>query len=342
MQKLLYILSAVLLVGCSTSRMPADHALFLDKQKETEYLTAYDNTMKLWPVAYEERNIPTKFGTAHVIVAGPKNAEPLVLLHGMDASSTMWYPNIASYTSKYRVYAIDHIMSSGKSVLIDERPDKDEVVAWYNEVFDALELKKFNLAGISIGGWLATNYTLHNQERIKKLVLLSPVQTFGYMKFNWETRRTVNFKFFTTRKTMKKALEVLSHNPDNISPVYQEQMYLGTLYTHATFDMVGMKPFRKKLKKLTVPTLVLAGEFDILCGDELLAEARKEIPNVQTYLVADAGHFITNDQQEATDRKMMEFLGGRITPKNNDEPAKITQNTTARPAMENTLSSQNK
>lgn len=339
MRKLLLLLPALLIISCSTSKNVANHALFLDKEKETEYLAAYDNTMKLWPVAYEEKNIQTKFGTAHVIIAGPKNGEPLVLLHGMDASSTMWYPNIKSYTSKYRVYAIDHIVSSGKSVLKDKRPDKNEVVAWYNQVLDSLQLKKFNLAGISIGGWLATNYTLHNQDRVKKLVLLSPVQTFGYMKFNWETRRTVNFKFFTNRKRLRKALEVLSHYPDNISPVYQEQMYLGTLYTHATFDMVGMKPFKDKLSKITVPTLVLAGEYDILCGKELLASAKKRMPNVQTYLVPDAGHFITNDQQAITDKKMMEFLGGKNTPEEN-ESEKITLNSAGQPATLQTFSSQ--
>lgn len=327
-------------MSCATHKEAANHSLFLDKQKETEYLAAYDNTLKLWPVPYEERNITTKFGTAHVIVAGPEDAEPLVLLHGMDASSTMWYPNIKNYTSKYRVYAIDHIVSSGKSVLGDERPDKDEVIAWYNEVLGELQLKKFNLAGISIGGWLATNYTLHNQDRVNKLVLLSPVQTFGHMKFNWQTRRTVNFKFFTTRKRLRKALEVLSHYPDNISPVYQEQMYLGTLYTHSTFDMVGMKPFKEKLKRITVPTLVLAGEHDILCGNELLASAKKRMPNVQTFLVPDAGHFITNDQQEITDKKVIEFLGSiSLTPKN-DEQEKITQNTDARPAADNMFGTQ--
>lgn len=330
MRKLLYLLSALFIISCSAVKEPGNHALFLDKQKETEYLAAYDETMKLWSVAYEERNIPTKFGTAHVIIAGPENGEPLVLMHGMDASSTMWYPNITSYTSKYRVYAIDHIVSSGKSVLVDERPDKKEVVAWYNEVFDALELKKFNLAGISIGGWLATNYTLYNQDRVQKLVLLSPVQTFGNMKFNWKTRRTVMFKFFPTKKRLSKALDVLSHYPDNISPIYQEQMYLGTLYTKATFDMMGMKPFKHKLQKITVPTLVLAGEYDILCGNKLLAAAKRQMPNAQTYLVPDAGHFITNDQQEITDKKMMEFLNGPVLPK--DDQPKITLNSSAQPA----------
>src|SRR5688500_2064537 len=67
------------------------------KNKDIDDLTydqAYDLALTLWPVPFKELVVPTSHGNASVIVSGPENAEPLVLLHGMNASSTMWYPNI--------------------------------------------------------------------------------------------------------------------------------------------------------------------------------------------------------------------------------------------------------
>ena len=49
--------------------------------------------MKQWGVDYEELYITTSHGIAHVVVSGIRKATSVVLLHGMNASSTMWYPN---------------------------------------------------------------------------------------------------------------------------------------------------------------------------------------------------------------------------------------------------------
>jgi len=84
---------------------------FKTPEGEVAYVAAYDAAMCLWPVPYVEMQIPSRFGTTHVIVSGPKEAPPLVLLHGYMATSTMWAPNIADFSKDYRVYAID-VMST--------------------------------------------------------------------------------------------------------------------------------------------------------------------------------------------------------------------------------------
>jgi len=58
------------------------------------FIAVYDKALKLWKVPYEELMIPTRFGETHIVVAGSADAEPLILIHGMKFSATMWYPNI--------------------------------------------------------------------------------------------------------------------------------------------------------------------------------------------------------------------------------------------------------
>src|SRR5690554_7273725 len=151
-------------------------------QENKPYFNAYDATLKIWKVPYEELYIPTSYGTAHVVVSGPKNGEPLVLLHGMNASSTMWYPNAKALAAEYRVFAIDLIIEPGKSFKIAEFEKIDDISLWYQEVFNALQLQSYHLVGASRGGWIAVNLALHNQEKIKSMVLLSPAQTFIWIR----------------------------------------------------------------------------------------------------------------------------------------------------------------
>ena len=150
--------------------------------KYKAYFEAYDAALSLWDVDYDELYIPTSYGTAHVVVSGPSNGEPLVLLHGMNASATMWYPNAKALAKEYRVFAIDLIIEPGKSHKTVEFESIDNITAWYEEIFKELKLESYHLVGASRGGWIAVNLALHNQEKIKSMVLLSPAQAFIWIR----------------------------------------------------------------------------------------------------------------------------------------------------------------
>jgi pimeloyl-ACP methyl ester carboxylesterase len=49
----------------------------------------------------------TPYGQTHVISYGPTDAFPLLLLHAGQASSTMWFPNIADLSTKFHLFALD-------------------------------------------------------------------------------------------------------------------------------------------------------------------------------------------------------------------------------------------
>ena len=120
---------------------------FKTPEGEAGYLAAYDAAMKLWPVPYEEIDIPTRFGMTHVVVSGPKDAPPLVLLHGYMATSTMWSPNIADFSKDYRVYAIDVMGQPSKSIPDEPIRDAADYAAWLTATLDALHLDRVFLVG---------------------------------------------------------------------------------------------------------------------------------------------------------------------------------------------------
>src|SRR4030066_1137263 len=70
--------------------MPKYSSIFKTPEDEAIYMAAYDAVLALWPVPYESFYVPTRFGKTQVLASGPKDAQPLVLLHATSASATMW------------------------------------------------------------------------------------------------------------------------------------------------------------------------------------------------------------------------------------------------------------
>lgn len=272
------------------------------------YFEAYDETLKLWNVSFEELYIPTTNGIAHVIVSGPKNAEPVVLLHGMNASSTMWYPNIGSLSKNHRVFAIDFILEAGKSSLYNDIESVDKVTDWYKEVLFALELDSFHLIGASRGGWLAVNLALNDQKKIKSLLLLSPAQTFTWIKPSTDLLKNIVTILSSKEKQIAQSLESMSSNVANISDAYLKQYKIGAKMDSENKFVTSMQPFSNdELKSLQMPVLVLIGDDDMI-NEKRTVAIGNTLPKGKGEVIQNAGHFLSIDQAETVNKKMVDFL----------------------------------
>jgi pimeloyl-ACP methyl ester carboxylesterase len=122
---------------------------------QAEYLAAYDAVLAQWPVAVESADLSSPFGTTHVTICGPRDGEPLALLHGGGSTSTVWFANVGELSRTHRVYAVDTIGEAGRSVN-DGRPVDGLAgfMDWLDGLFDALDLDSASLSGHSYGGWL--------------------------------------------------------------------------------------------------------------------------------------------------------------------------------------------
>jgi pimeloyl-ACP methyl ester carboxylesterase len=279
--------------------------------EDLTYTQSYDLALTLWPVPFEELVVPTLYGNANVIVSGPEDGEPLVLLHGMNASSTMWYPNIEALSQHYRVYAIDFLLEPGKSKLQGEVNGIDEVVGWYIEIFDFLKLEKLSLIGASRGGWLAVNIALKAKASINSIVLLSPAQTFIWIEPGPKFFTNIFYAISPRRKRLKRVLETMSFNVDKIELDFVNQYYIGTTEAKINKSIAAMIPFPvDELKSLTIPVLLLIGETDIINNDKSIRKAKESIPNINTAIIKNASHFLSIDQPEVVNKRILDFLDG--------------------------------
>ena len=311
MRKILYILSVFfLLSGCTIfKKNKYDDLVFKSRTDRAHYISAYNKSLTLWKIPYSEEDVKTSFGTAHVILSGPKDAPALVLLHGMNASSTMWFPNIEALSKNRRVYAIDFLTEPGKSVSMGKTLSKQEIVLWYNEIFKHYKLNNFEVVGASAGAWNAVLLAIQDDSKIKKMVLLGPAQTFENIDERGKATSAIMMKFFPSKKKWDKTLKNFSTNPKKIPMIYNRQSYLA-YKTKIGSNFWKMVPFSEdELKKIMIPVLVLTGDKDIINSETGHKKAKEMLSNYKGEVIPNAGHFLTIDQTEIVNKKIIAFLG---------------------------------
>lgn len=126
------------------------------------------------PFVCESQTLTTSFGKTHLLITGPPEAPPLLLLHGALAGAPQVLGEISSLPSRYRVYAVD---IPGQSVASEHRHldvKTDQYAQWLNEVLQALALPPLPVLAVSWGGFVALNLAQHFPERILALLLITP------------------------------------------------------------------------------------------------------------------------------------------------------------------------
>ncbi|MBF6607698.1 MAG: alpha/beta hydrolase [Flavobacterium sp.] len=322
-----YLLILSIFCSCAGTKTGPDY-VFPSKKSKVKYLQSYENSLALWDLAYEEVDVPTSFGSAHVIISGPKNGDPLVLLHGTDASSTMWFPNVKAFAQTHRVYAIDYPLEAGKSVANTHKMSNKQVSKFYKEVFDHFKMKNISVAGVSRGGWVATYIAMQPENNITKLVLLSPARTFSGVKSMGKVASALRLKHFPSRRNSDRFFANFSHNPEGIDAIFQTQLYYAYKYAKSKPRVMKMYRFKKKqLEKLNMPVLVLVGDHDIVNDETMFDKIHDVLPNATTLVVEDAGHFLSIDQRNVVNKIVTDFINKKpIEQLSLPDPAPVTIN----------------
>ncbi|SRR6266487_2451517 len=294
---------------------------FKSKKGEAEYMAAYEETMRLWPVPYESMDIRSRFGSTHLVVCGPKDAPPLVLLHCFFTSLTNWAYNLADLSREYRVYPLDMMGQPSKS--IPDRPirNREEMAEWLTGVLDVLGIQQTDLIGYSYGGFAALNYAIHAPERVKKLILLTPVGGLVPLRKQFYLRSLVqtlvnSFLPGLSRLSITSFLHWMVYVPnmktEDNRPLFEcmlNQMSLGNKYFRMG-NLVLPLPFSDEdLSSMKSPTLLLVGQREAMYDPAAAIErAKKLIPNIRAELIPNYGHELPNANAETVDKRVLEFL----------------------------------
>jgi len=114
-------------------------------------------------------------GCTHYELGGNDSGEPVVLIHGFSVPYFIYDPAFAFLTqSGFRVLRYD-LFGRGFSDRPNVKYDLDLFVTQLTDLLDALRFPQpVSLIGVSMGGLIATAFTIRNKDRVRNITLIDP------------------------------------------------------------------------------------------------------------------------------------------------------------------------
>jgi 3-oxoadipate enol-lactonase len=228
---------------------------------------------------------------------GPDDAPVLVLSNSLGTTMRLWEPQLAAFTSGFRVLRHDHPGHGGSPV--PEDPVSVEEIA--SAVLDLIDDERFSFCGLSLGGMVGMCLAASVPERIETLTLCCTGAKLGTTE-DWLDRAA------TVRAEGTAAL-VDRLRERWFTPVFREsevaQSYIDELLTidregyARCCEAIAGFDFRDRLGEIEAPTLVLVGEEDPVTPPEVVETLSEGIPTAETVVVPRAAHLANVEQPEA-------------------------------------------
>lgn len=289
--------------------------MFATPEGEKEVMRAYQAIMDKWPVAYKELVLSTSFGETHVIASGPENAQPVVLIHALLASSTSWYRNVEALSQSYRVYAVDVVGEGNKSHPVKPITSLDDFLSWFTEVIDGLGIDTLYLAGNSYGGFTAAYYAMKLPERVRKLVLIGPAATISPMRpfYTHMFIPKAIYGFFPkvpgVKPVMRRSVEWM-HKGLPVDPLWEPFFYSSMIYGGLINQVFPRVYSKEEFAQIKAKTLLLLGDREAIYNNlqSAIRSARELIPHVEIEIIPAAHHVTAVANPEIVNRKLLEFF----------------------------------
>jgi pimeloyl-ACP methyl ester carboxylesterase len=286
-------------------------SIYRSEDAEASVFAAYDSILESWPVAWEGLDVPSPYGTSHVLVSGPLDGVPVLLFHAASMAAVSWRPNVLALNEAgFRTYAVDYIGESGRSVLddLDFYPKSpSEIGQLYRNIADSLGIEGGPTIGASAGGHTAMRYALACPGRVSRLVLLGPMGIVP-LGFGAVWRMMMVSMFPSTGRVRKTGVWALGSAEEVAEPY--GSWFETVLESVSSPPRVG-RPVAltsAEMTSLSMPVLLVLGDRDNLVGDPARA-ARKAgaFPNV-TVETLDSSHLLGVEQAQTVNQLMVRFL----------------------------------
>jgi pimeloyl-ACP methyl ester carboxylesterase len=249
------------------------------------------------------------------------HGSPVVLVHEGIADSRMWEPQWAAYAERFRLVRFD-LRGFGQSPpAVGTFSLSGDLV----ELLDGLGLGPAAVIGMSLGGAVTMETTIARPDLVSTLVLVGPglrgFEMNDETKAGWAEEEAA-----LERGDDDEAVEVNlrmwvdgpSRSPDQVDPEMRRK--IGEMQRRAidiwreSGEEDGdhqplVEDWGDRLGEISVPTLILVGEFDRPEMHAIADRLEAEIPNTRRETIAGAAHVPNMERPEEFDRLVLEFLG---------------------------------
>jgi pimeloyl-ACP methyl ester carboxylesterase len=274
----------------------------------------------------EHRDVDLGGLRLHVAEAG--SGEPLVLVHGWPQHWFQWRKLIPSLAERYRVICPD-LRGFGWSDAPPGRYEKKTLARDLVRLLDVLRLERVRLVGHDWGGFVGFLACLRAPERFERFAALSivspwyrapisPLLLAGLAYQGPLVAPVVGPRIAAMPSFTRLVLQLGGERTfarDQLA-AYSERFRdparaLATTRLYRSFqwlEMPAMRFGRYVEGRMTVPTLGIYGEKDVLISDDSFESARPHTDSLRIESVPGAAHFITEEAPDEVLNLLLPFL----------------------------------
>lgn len=315
------LLTTGLIVGGALGAMAAYNRL-------TESLAGALDTV----LTGEERRYPWKYGDMFYEVKGPRDAKPLLLVHGFGpgASSYEWRKNIDGLAENFRVYAID-LLGFGLS----DHPAIDYSAEVYADLISDFIRETIGEPTVVVARGLSSAYAIAGAYRrpqyFERLVLASPPETILQELFPGTLNTAVKtvlrlpivgqfiYNLLTSRGAIRGYYDDQGfHNPGLITDELVEYIYTSahqadSRYPAASLFSDGLVlDVHEPFARLQVPVIAVWGREGSLAPSEVSAAFKRVNPRIEVRILDKSRAHVQEEQAAAFNTLVRDFAAEAV------------------------------
>jgi pimeloyl-ACP methyl ester carboxylesterase len=289
-------------------------SIYKNAAGEAEIKAIYDHYLRRLDLPYTERTIDTRFGSTHLLLFGPEDGPPLMVLHGGNSVNPLGLLSLRSLLvqNRYRIYAPDTIGHPGYSAPHRIPTRGSGYGEWMVDILDTLQLERVPFIGPSFGGGITVRTATYAPERIEKAVLVVPAGIVRppmrsmLIDVVWPMLR---YRFKPSQENLRRSVLWMSTEPVDedflrlIKAVFQHLHIEPDMFAPAT---------REELAGFIAPTMVIAARNDLLFpGEAVIQRAKEIIPNLVETKLLEGRHLSSREEYEWISARIQHFLEDR-------------------------------
>jgi pimeloyl-ACP methyl ester carboxylesterase len=250
---------------------------------------------------------------------------PIVLIHGTASSLHTFDVWANSLKKSNRVVRMDIPAYGLTGPFPDRKYSMVHYTAFLKDFLTALGIKQCVLAGNSLGGEIAWNFTLERPDMVKKLILIDAA---GYPKKSRST--PIAFKlgqmpvlnklltFITPRFMVRASVENVYCDKSKVTDSLVVRYFELTLRKGNRqafvdrFKMSENADAYKNIKNIQQPTLILWGEKDNLIPVENAKKFHEDLPNDTLIVLENTGHTPMEESPVESLKAVLDFLSNGV------------------------------
>lgn len=264
--------------------------------------------------------MPTiKIGSQTIFYDEYGSGKTVILIPGLGANRFSWTKQINQFSKKYHIINLDN-RDAGSSGQSSGPYDMNDMTNDIAGLIENLDLKSVCIVGISMGSYIAQYLALKYPHYVKKMVLVSSSaggathvypkpEIFALLNQNPDDVKTRTKRLFTLitgsgfAEKHPEDVELLVENA--LKFPMSHDAYMRQLAAAKTHNIGGTREY---LSRISVPTLVIHGEYDPIMPYTNGQILSKEIPGAKLLSLPNVGHLPHIEVTETFNQAVIEFL----------------------------------